>query len=151
MSEEKETVRSRETSEAHKDSCSSPAPVVSVRTLQDVQRDCEKLKVLHDESVGEYEAAVSAYVAARDAWNKEPNSEVLSKKLTEAKASVEILKGLMDSRAKRLEKLEAELAQLQAAANRAFEQKSKFLFCAAQYCISLQYCNLGVRNFMMFR
>ncbi len=152
MSEEEKTVRSSEAPEAavpsapeaHPASGNSPAAVGNdVRTLQDVRRDIKKESEQLDQARKEYGEALSIYKAAFFASKKEPTSEALSKELTAATNFVNFFKGPVDISAQRLERLEAERAQLQAAAKASSsEQKSKFLFRAAQYCISLQYCSL---------
>ncbi len=161
MSEEEKTVRSSEVPEAavpsappeaHPASGNSPAAVVSVRTLQDVQRDIQKESEQLDQARKEFRAALSAYDDAWTASRREPTNTSLSEDLAKAKESKDDYKRLLDSSEKLLEDFKAERAELQAAAKASSsEQKSTFLFRAAQYCISLQYCNLGVCNFMIFR
>ncbi len=129
MSEEEQTVRSSGTPEA--------AAVANVRTLQDVQRDIQKENVeFFYQARKEYRGAVSAYDAAWTASKSDPTNKVLSEDLAHAKEFRDIYKRLLDISEAHLEELEAERAQLQAAANRASEQKSKFLFCVS-FCLCI--------------
>ncbi len=72
-----------------------------------------------------FQAALSAYDAARTATTREPTNTTLSQNLANAKESKDGYERLLDISEKRLERLEAELAQLQAYAD---ASKSKFLF-----------------------
>ncbi len=113
---------------AHQASGNSPAAVGNVRTLQDVQRDIQKEREQLDQARKEFRAALSAYDAAEAAWDKDPNNEVLSKKLAKAEKVWDACRNLVDISDGDLKRLVAELARLQADADASSEQKSKFLF-----------------------
>ncbi len=136
MSEVEKTARSSETPEAavpsapepHPASGNSLAAVGNVRTLQDVQRDIQDENVTLLRFRGKYDNALSACDDARTASRREPTNTSLSEDLADARESRDGYKRLMDNSEKRLEKLGAELARLQAAANASSGQKSKYLF-----------------------
>ncbi len=126
MSQEEKTVRSSETPEAvhsaleaQQASGISPAAVASVRTLQDVEREINNVKVQYNRAMMDYADATSRHKAALAAWNEDPKNERLTDRLEEAKLIRDSSTGLVLCRfvylhAQRLTSLDAELARLQA-------------------------------------
>ncbi len=119
----------------------SPAAVLKVRTLQDVQRDFEEENATFIRYRGKCEAALSAYDDAWTASRKDPDRKALSGEAADAKESKDACKAVMDDSKQLLADLKAERAQLQAPANvSTSEQKSMFLLCFVLYCTVLYMC-----------
>ncbi len=143
MSQEEKTVGSRSETpeevhsalEAPQASGSTSASVANLHTLHVVQLEIAAEKARYNQAREEFEKARSNYEAVRVVWDKNPGNDLLTKRVAEAKDSMNSYKYSMDSSERFLARLENELARLQPAAKVSFEGKRKLLFC-------LLYCTL---------
>ncbi len=129
MSKETKTVGSIETpgvdpaaSEARP---AAPPTIASVHArLQDVQLEIVHERAKFDQAMAKYQDVLSTYNAALTASRKDPDNEILTKRLAEAKRSEDGSKFLTDSYARSLALLEGDAAELQ---ETLYKQRGKYL------------------------
>ncbi len=106
---------------------SSPVAVAHVRTIQDVKRELDTNKMMHNQAKREHQTVFSAYSSALTDVEKDPRNQLLASRLAQAEKDLESSARSKDTSARVVGSLAAELDRLKVVAKASCEQKSKYL------------------------